>query len=150
MGTDESKGSRSRERGNATAFLRAIARLLPSGGSFHATMSKRQADRLFGNRVDIPVPEMGLGRRLNWMREWCRERMAPESWSMHSHQALTSAGRAHVVRFYFAFTADAEAFSREWGRAWTPSMDRSPSVIARAQAALSARLGAEGQGLYAF
>jgi hypothetical protein len=69
---------------------------------------------------------------------------------MHSHHVGTGTGRGHILRFYFASQADAEAFSHEWGRACGIYREWSPSVIARAQAALSARFGAQGQALYAF
>ena len=134
-----------------SSFFRSIAALLLSGGSFHAPVSKRQAERSFGNRIDIPVPEMGLGPRLRGMRDWCSNRITPQSWSMHSHHVGTGTGRGHILRFYFASQEDAEAFSHEWGRASCGIYrERSPSVIARAQAALSARFGSDGQALYAF
>jgi hypothetical protein len=36
--------------------------------------NRRDAERQYPHRVDIPVPEMGLGKQLNDMIEWCCER----------------------------------------------------------------------------
>jgi hypothetical protein len=36
--------------------------------------TRRDAERQYPHRVDIPVPEDGLGKRLNDMIDWCCER----------------------------------------------------------------------------
>ena len=129
--------------------LRALARFLPHGDSFGACCSRRRAEDLFGNRVDIPVPATGLGPRLNWMRAWCETRLSPETWAMHGYHAGREGRRGHLVRFYFADPDAAESFSQAWGRSCAERGEQ-PNVIARTQAALSACLGPQGQGLYAF
>jgi hypothetical protein len=35
--------------------------------------TRRDAERQYPHRVDIPVPSMGLGKQLNHMLEWCGE-----------------------------------------------------------------------------
>lgn len=76
---------------------------------------RREAEKRFPYRVDIPVPDGGLGGRLTEMMYWCREHVSHGAWEQHGHMEQ---GRGvipvHVVRFYFMIGADAEAFRQRW------------------------------------
>jgi hypothetical protein len=41
---------------------------------------KDEVERRFPHKVDIPVPETGLGRDLTAMLEWCRARVPRPGW----------------------------------------------------------------------
>lgn len=65
-----------------------------------------------GNRVDVPVPPMGLGKQLNDMIEWCGERFT--DWT---HAGLMDKTRRddrgipmNVARFYFMDEIAAQQF----------------------------------------
>jgi hypothetical protein len=79
---------------------------------------KDEAERRFPFKIDVPVPEIGLGRDLTAMLEWCRQRMREDAWAYHSHTSRPSRGKApvHTARFYFAVEAHAEAFAQRWRR----------------------------------
>src|SRR5262245_9855658 len=72
---------------------------------------KDEAERRFPHKVDVPVPELGLGRDLTAMLEWCRARVPQPAWAYHGHTARPSkrAAPVHSARWYFANPADAEA-----------------------------------------
>jgi hypothetical protein len=77
---------------------------------------KREAERTFPHRVDIRVPEGGLGKRIDAMQGWCRERLTVGTWAMHGHTEKRKGAMAiDYLRFYFASEADAEAFRKLWG-----------------------------------
>lgn len=80
--------------------------------------SRRDAERQYQHRVDVPVPEGGLGERLNQMHRWCREHVAAGGWAQHGVTDRTMRdGRGipvDVARFYFAGAADAASFRNRW------------------------------------
>jgi hypothetical protein len=76
--------------------------------------TRRDAERKYPYRVDIAVPEGGLGKRLHDMVEWCGGRFA--EWTSHG---LTSEkddrGIAiDLVRFYFMDEMAAQQFRDHW------------------------------------
>jgi len=76
---------------------------------------KREAERTLPHRVDIPVPEGGLGRRLNEMQAWCRAHVAPGAWADHGHSEKRKGDApAYFAWFYFAKETDAGAFRKLW------------------------------------
>jgi hypothetical protein len=79
---------------------------------------KDEAERRFPHKIDVPVPDTGLGRDLTAMREWCRQRVSADAWAYHGHTERPHHGDAPVssARFYFAEEAHAEAFARRWRR----------------------------------
>jgi hypothetical protein len=46
----------------------------------HATPRKDEAERHFPRKVDIPVPDNGLGRDLTAMLDWCQARVPSSAW----------------------------------------------------------------------
>jgi len=74
-----------------------------------------EVERRFPHKVDIPIPTVGLGRRLADMLAWCRESLDSAEWDQHVRKER-EAGEVLVdlARFYFANAADAEAFRRRW------------------------------------
>jgi hypothetical protein len=82
----------------------------------HSHYRKREAERRYPFRVDVPVPPViGLGGRLNAMVEWCRDNFQPDAWENHGHLER-KAGEIPVdfARFYFMEKADAELFRWKW------------------------------------
>jgi hypothetical protein len=79
------------------------------------TVFKRDAERRFPHRIDIPVPGSGLGRRLTDMLDWCREHVVADDWAQHGHGERRK-GEAPVdfARFYFMNHVDADAFRSRW------------------------------------
>ena len=77
--------------------------------------TRRGAERQFPHRVDIAVPELGLGDRLNAMHAWCYEHVTDGTWDQH-HHSERRAGEQPIdyARFYFSSEADAEAFRQRW------------------------------------
>ena len=74
--------------------------------------TRLKAGRTLGHTVDIPVPEGGLGGRLNRMHAGKRT-----SWRVaQHHHSIWLAGRVpeDYVRFYFATAEDAELFRWKW------------------------------------
>jgi hypothetical protein len=77
----------------------------------HHYETRRDAERKYPHRVDIPVPEDGLGNQLNTMVEWCRQRFT--EWE---HHGVTSPERdaggiaIDAVRFYFIDEVSAREF----------------------------------------
>jgi hypothetical protein len=79
--------------------------------------AKDEAERRFPRKVDVPVPDIGLGRDLMAMLEWCRQRVAADGWAYHGHTTRQRGEPPqHFARFYFADAAHAEAFARRWRR----------------------------------
>jgi hypothetical protein len=76
---------------------------------------KDEAERRFPYKVDIPVPELGLGRDLTAMLEWCRERV-PRPGYGHTARPSKHKPPVHCARWYFIEEADAEAFRQAWLR----------------------------------
>ncbi|HEY7688162.1 MAG TPA: hypothetical protein VH835_05695 [Dongiaceae bacterium] len=76
---------------------------------------KREAESLFQFRIDVPVPEGGLGSRLNEMLDWCRANVESGQWAQHGH-VQKQRGRIALdyARFYFALEADADLFWWRW------------------------------------
>ena len=75
---------------------------------------RRDADRKYPHRVDIPVPEGG--KQLNDMIEWCDERFT--DWT---HAGITDRDRhdtrgipMDLVRFYFMDEIAAQQFRERW------------------------------------
>ena len=78
------------------------------------SFQKEAEARFPQHRVDVPVPESGLGNRLTEMHDWCREKFVI-AWAMHAHQERRKGERpVDYVRFYFESATDAEAFRRQW------------------------------------
>jgi hypothetical protein len=78
--------------------------------------TRRDAERKYPHRVDIPVPPMGLGKQLDDMIEWCGERFT--DWT---HAGITDKSRRdaqgipmNFARFYFMDEAAAEEFRARW------------------------------------
>jgi hypothetical protein len=78
--------------------------------------TRRDAERQFPHRVDIPVPELGLGGQLNEMHAWCETNVAAGEWA---HASVTDRNRRDdrgipmsFARFYFMDEMAAEAFRR--------------------------------------
>jgi hypothetical protein len=78
---------------------------------------RRDAERQYPHRADIPVPSMGLGKQLNDMLEWCDERFT--DWT-HAGVTLPERDargiRIDAVRFYFMDEIAAQQFRERWGR----------------------------------
>ena len=75
---------------------------------------KRDAEKRFPHKVDIPVPGDGLGALLNDMLSWCREHAG--EWAQHGHSEAGEPGepRTDYARFYFGREEDAAAFREVW------------------------------------
>lgn len=78
--------------------------------------TRRDAERRFPHRVDIPVPEGGLGKQLNDMIEWCGEHFT--EWA---HAGVTDRSRRDArgipmdfARFYFMDEIAAQQFRERW------------------------------------
>ena len=85
-------------------------------GRYKSTSGKKEAEKRFQHRVDIPVPDDGLGRRLDAMLAWCRENMEAGDWTQHGHtERQPPELPTHVARFYFAEAGMVEAFRQRWG-----------------------------------
>ena len=78
------------------------------------TPFKREAEKRFPHKVDIPVPSDGLGALLNDMLSWCREHAG--EWAQHGHSEAGEPGqpRTDYARFYFQREEDAAAFRAVW------------------------------------
>jgi len=79
--------------------------------------ARREAERTYQHRVDVPVPGEGFGVRLTEMHNWCHENLAAGTWEEHAHSDERRDERGikiNFARFYFRDGADAEAFRREW------------------------------------
>ena len=46
---------------------------------------QRDAERRFPIKVDIPVPPLGMGGRLNQMHDWCHNHVTAGTWEEHAH-----------------------------------------------------------------
>lgn len=76
---------------------------------------KRQSEKRFPHKIDVPVPPGGFGKRLNAMLAWCREHAARGFWDCHGHQTRAPNNpRKAFARFYFADAPIADAFRRKW------------------------------------
>jgi hypothetical protein len=76
---------------------------------------RRAAEDKFPHRVDIRVPQFGLGGRLNEMHAWCAENLPAGQWEQHG-RSKRKAGEVPVdyARLYFMNEADAAAFRQRW------------------------------------
>jgi hypothetical protein len=73
---------------------------------------KDEAERRFPHKIDIPVPELGLGRDLTAMLEWCPARVPEATWVYHGHTERPSKREApmHCARWYFASQSRCRGF----------------------------------------
>jgi hypothetical protein len=72
----------------------------------YKSVLRAQADaRAFPYHVDIPVPPLGLGGRMDIIERWLRQSLGSD-WRHHG----AASGRAHVARFMFRTPTDAAAF----------------------------------------
>jgi hypothetical protein len=78
--------------------------------------ARRDAERKYPHRVDIPVPPTGLGKQLNDMLEWCGERFT--DWT---HAGITDKTQRDehdipmdFARFYFMDEIAAQKFRERW------------------------------------
>ncbi len=84
-------------------------------GRHKSISGKEWAERRFPHRVDIPVPDDGLGRRLDTMLAWCRENMEAGEWAQHGHTEYQPPELpTHVARFYFMEAKVADTFRQSW------------------------------------
>ena len=62
---------------------------------------KREAEKRFTHKVDVPVPSGGLGAQLNDMLSWCEKHAG--AWAYHGHSEAGEPGqpRTDFARFYF-------------------------------------------------
>jgi hypothetical protein len=78
--------------------------------------TRRDAERKFPHRVDIPVPTGGLGAQLNAMVEWCGGRFA--EWTFHGVTDKSPRDAQGIpidlVRFYFMDEIAAQQFREQW------------------------------------
>jgi hypothetical protein len=77
--------------------------------------TRRDAERNYPFRVNIPVPTNGFGQTLNTMVEWCRGRF-PE-WAHHGVTVPARDDRGIAidrVRFYFIDEIAAHQFRERW------------------------------------
>jgi hypothetical protein len=78
--------------------------------------TRRDAERRYPHRIDIPVPEGGLGKRLTDMIDWCGGRFA--DWTFHGvideHQRDERGIPIDFVRFYFIDEIAAQQFRQHW------------------------------------
>jgi len=78
---------------------------------------RREAERNYQHKVDIPVPREGFGMRLTEMHNWCHDNVVAGTWEEHAHSDDRRDERGIKIdfaRFYFRNEADAERFRREW------------------------------------
>lgn len=81
------------------------------------TQRKRDAERRFAFRVDVPVPEYGLGSRLNEMLAWYRANIKADTWAAHCHtEKQPGQIAADYCRFYFMNADEADLFRWRWMR----------------------------------
>jgi len=79
--------------------------------------ARREAERRYPHRIDIPVPRAGLGIRLTEMHNWCFDDVQAGAWEEHAHsddRRDSNGIRIDFCRFYFMDEADAERFRRQW------------------------------------
>lgn len=77
--------------------------------------SQKSAEDRFPHKVDIAIPDSGLGRRLIEMMAWCGDRHMADEWDSHTHTERKPDGSAITsIRFYFSTEADAAAFKNQW------------------------------------
>jgi hypothetical protein len=81
--------------------------------------TRRDAERKFPHRVDIPVPDGGLGKRLTDMIDWCGGRFA--DWTFHGiideNRRDERGIPIDLVRFYFMDEIAAQQFREQWTKA---------------------------------
>ena len=78
--------------------------------------ARREAQRNYPHRVDIPVPRTGLGLRLTEMHNWCHDNIDAGRWEEHAHsddRRDNDGIRLDFCRFYILDEADADKFRRE-------------------------------------
>jgi hypothetical protein len=74
---------------------------------YKGRLGSKQIERDYPYFVDIPIPQGGLGRRLDEMHAWHLAR---------SLRARQSSAGLWTARFCFADVATAEAFKAEFGK----------------------------------
>lgn len=72
---------------------------------YKGRQSAKQIERDYPHHVDVPIPEGGLGTRLDHMHEWHRAQ---------GIQSRRGSGGLSCARFCFADTETAEAFRAEF------------------------------------
>jgi hypothetical protein len=83
--------------------------------SHHTSARKREAERRYPHRVDVPVPPGGLGNRINLMNDWCRANFHADQWAHYGHSQKEAGQIAEdYARFYFLSKADADLFRWKW------------------------------------
>ena len=79
--------------------------------------ARREAERNYQHKVDVPVPPSGFGMRLTEMHSWCHDHVAAGTWEEHAHSDERRDERGikiNFARFYFSDQVDAERFRRAW------------------------------------
>ena len=79
--------------------------------------ARREAERNYQHKVDVPGPPGGFGMRVTEIHSWCHDHVAAGTWEEHAHSddRLDADGiRIDFARFYFRDEADAERFRQEW------------------------------------
>ncbi len=71
-----------------------------------STPSAKRDDDAFPIRIKLAVPPDGLGKRLDEIHAWLREKLPRDAYAVHSARAI--GGSAMAV--YFTSLADAAAF----------------------------------------
>jgi hypothetical protein len=80
------------------------------------TAFRKEAERTLPHRVDVLVPEGGLGRRITEMHDWCRDALQIGAWAMHGHsESRKGAPATDYLRFHFRDESAAVAFRQRWG-----------------------------------
>jgi hypothetical protein len=77
------------------------------------TSDRELDEKTFRHKVDVPVPQGGLGRQLEEMVGWCHGRAA--LWALHGRGSgdRRSPPRGYA-RFYFVEEPTAAAFAEAW------------------------------------
>jgi hypothetical protein len=83
------------------------------------TRFRREAERTFPHKVDIPVASYGQPWPFAEMLAWCAANIAAGAWAQHGfmdkHRRDDRGVPIDVTRWYFTDAADAEAFRQQWG-----------------------------------
>jgi hypothetical protein len=88
-----------------------ISRLLRIATNLSGRVGERAVTR--ATSPHYPVDVWASSERLDQMIEWCHRNVKDEDWDYQTHPD-PMLGDATAVRFYFANTAEAAAFGKEW------------------------------------
>ena len=75
------------------------------------------AEERFKYKVDVEVPRtQGLGKNLNDMIDWCKERLDSEEWTQHGYmeKPIGHFRPKDYARFYFEKSETATEFVNAW------------------------------------